>query len=191
MTFRIPSLVVAAVVAFIGPASAADYIIDTKGGHASINFRIPHLGYSWLVGRFDTFSGSFSYDATNPAAARISVDIDTASLNSNHAERDKHLRGPDYLDTAQFPKASFVTTSITPKGAGKADITGDLTLRGVTKSVTIAAEAVGGGDDPWGGVRQGFSGRTTLVLADFGIVKELGPASKQVELDLQIEGVRK
>jgi polyisoprenoid-binding protein YceI len=191
MMLRVSSLVFAAVVAFTGPASAADYIIDTKGGHASINFRIHHLGYSWLVGRFDTFSGSFSYDATNPAAARISVEIDTASLNSNHAERDKHLRGPDYLDAAQFPKASFITKSVAPKGAGKADITGNLTLRGVTKTVTIAAEAVGGGNDPWGGVRQGFSGRTTLVLADFGIVKELGPASKQVELDLQVEGIRK
>lgn len=180
----------AALLLFAGPASAADYIVDTKGAHASINFRIPHLGFSWLVGRFDTFSGTFRYDAANPSSAKISVEIDTATINSNHAERDKHLRAAEFLDVAQFPKATFVSKSVTPKGDGKADIAGDLTLRGITKPVTIEAEVIGGGKDPWGGYRQGFAGKTKLVLADFGIVKELGPASKEVELDLHIEGVR-
>lgn len=173
------------------PSAASEYEIDTKGGHASINFRIPHLGFSWLVGRFDTFSGSFSYDEKNPAASKIFVEIDTASINSNHAERDKHLRAADFLDVAQFPKATFVSKSVTPTGDGKATIEGEVMLRGVTKPVTIEAEVMGGGKDPWGGYRQGFSGRTKLTLADFGIVRELGPASKAVELDLHIEGVRK
>jgi polyisoprenoid-binding protein YceI len=173
------------------PSAANEYEIDTKGGHASINFRIPHLGFSWLVGRFDTFSGSFSYDEKNPAASKIFVEIDTASINSNHAERDKHLRAADFLDVAQFPKATFVSKSVTPTGDGKATIEGEVMLRGVTKPVTIEAEVMGGGKDPWGGYRQGFSGRTKLKLADFGIVRELGPASKAVELDLHIEGVRK
>lgn len=173
------------------PAGAAEYDIDIKGAHASINFRIPHLGFSWLVGRFDTFNGTFSYDEKNPGAAKIAVEIDTASINSNHAERDKHLRGADFLDVTQFPKATFVSTSVTPDGAGKAKITGDFTLRGVTKPITIDAVVVGGGADPWGGYRQGFAGKAKLVLADFGILKELGPASKEVELDLHVEGVRK
>jgi polyisoprenoid-binding protein YceI len=173
------------------PVEAAEYDIDIKGAHASINFRIPHLGFSWLVGRFDTFKGTFSYDAANPGAAKIAVEIDTASINSNHAERDKHLRGADFLDVAQYPKATFVSTSVTADGAGKAKITGDFTLRGVTKPLTIDAVVVGGGADPWGGYRQGFAGKTTLKLADFGILKELGPASKEVELDLHVEGVRK
>ncbi|WP_352284762.1 YceI family protein, partial [Pseudoalteromonas sp. Q18-MNA-CIBAN-0097] len=72
-------------------ANAADYVIDTKGGHASVNFKIKHLGYSWLYGRFNTFDGTFSYDAKNPDASKIMVNIDTTSLDSNHAERDKHL----------------------------------------------------------------------------------------------------
>ena len=76
-------------------AQAADYVIDTKGAHAFIQFKIAHLGYSWLLGRFNTFSGEFSYDENNPAASRVKVDIDVASLDSNHAERDKHLRGDD------------------------------------------------------------------------------------------------
>ena len=95
------------------------------------------------------------------------------------------------MDVAKFPKATFVSKSIAAMGDGKADITGDLTLRGVTKEVVINAEAIGGGADPWGGVRQGFTGVTTLKLADFGVPKDLGPASKEVELTLNVEGVKK
>lgn len=185
------SLSLALLLCATAPSAASEYEIDTKGGHASINFRIPHLGFSWLVGRFDQFTGSFSYDEKNPGASKIVVEIDTASINSNHAERDKHLRAADFLDVTQFPKATFVSKSVTPSGDGKATIEGEVTLRGVTKPVTIEAEVIGGGEDPWGGYRQGFSGRTKLTLADFGILRELGPASKAVEFDLHIEGVRK
>lgn len=191
MNRRTLALLLASVLALSGPAMAADYEIDTKGAHASINFRIPHLGFSWLTGRFDTFTGSFSYDPENPAAAKISVDIDTASVNSNHAERDKHLRSADFLDVAKFPKATFVSKKITLDGEGKAKIVGDFTLRGVTKEIMIDATVVGGGEDPWGGYRQGFAGTTKFALADYGIMKELGPASKEVELDLHVEGIRK
>lgn len=191
MTCRLAPLSLALLLAATLPTAAAEYEIDTKGAHASINFRIPHLGYSWLVGRFDNFSGTFSYDEKNPGASKISVEIDTASINSNHAERDKHLRAADFLDVARFSKATFISRSVTPIGDGKAKIEGDLTLRGITKPVTIDAAIVGGGNDPWGGYRQGFSGTTKLTLADFGILKELGPASKAVELDLHVEGIRK
>ena len=181
----------AAYLAFAAPARAADYEIDAKGMHASINFRIKHLGFSWLTGRFDTFNGTFSYDDKAPEKSAVKVEIDTASVNSNHAERDKHLRSADFLDIAKFPKATFVSKSVTPKAGGKATITGDLTLHGVTKEVTIEADTIGGGADPWGGVRQGFTGVTTLKLADFAIQKDLGPMSKDVELTLNVEGVKK
>lgn len=182
----------ALMVAFAWPsaASAAEYTIDTKGAHASINFRIQHLGFSWLTGRFDRFSGTYSYDEKAPETSKVSVEIDTTSVNSNHAERDKHLRDADFLDVAKFPKATFVSKKVEPAGDRKARITGDLTLRGVTKEVTIDAEYVGGGPDPWGGNRTGFSGTTRLALADFGITFNLGPASKEVELTLNVEGVQ-
>jgi polyisoprenoid-binding protein YceI len=192
MKFRFaPLAIAAATLALAMPASAADYEIDSKGAHASINFRIKHLGFSWLVGRFDTFTGTFSYDDKAPEKSAVKVDIDAASVNSNHAERDKHLRSPDFLDVAKFPKATFVSKSVTPKAGGKATIVGDLTLHGVTKEVALEAETIGGGADPWGGVRQGFSGVTTLKLADFAILKDIGPASKEVELTLNVEGVKK
>jgi polyisoprenoid-binding protein YceI len=121
----------------------------------------------------------------------VSVEIETASVSSNHAERDKHLRSPDFLDVEKFPKATFVSKSVTPAAAGKAKIVGDLTLRGVTKEVAIDAEYVGGGADPWGSTRAGFTGKTSIALADFGVPKDLGPASKNVELILDVEGVQK
>ena len=171
-------------------AMADNYTIDTKGAHAFIQFKINHLGYSWLYGRFNTFDGQFSYDEKNPAAASVSVNIDTASIDSNHAERDKHLRGKDFLDVSKFPKASFVSTSFTEKGNGKVEIKGDFTLHGITKAITIDAEHIGNGSDPWGGYRRGFAGSTTFALKDFDINYNLGPASEKVEIILSIEGIR-
>lgn len=169
---------------------ADTYVIDTEGMHASIQFRISHLGYSWLYGRFNRFSGSFSYDAANPEDARVEVTIETASIDSNHAKRDKHLRDEDFLDVDRYPQATFTSTAVQWQGADALTLTGDLTLRGVTRPVTIEATRVGSGPDPWGGFRVGFSGTAQLALQDFGIDKYLGPGSRKLELLLDIEGVR-
>lgn len=171
-------------------AMAADYKIDTEGAHASINFKIPHLGYSWLLGGFNKFEGNFSYDPDNLSAAKVEVVIDTTSIDSNHAERDKHLRSKDFLDTDKFGQAKFVSTKVTDQGDGSFLIDGDLTLHGVTKAITIDASKVGEGTDPWGGYRAGFAGTAELRLKDFGIPEKLGPASTVVTLDLHVEGVR-
>ena len=173
-----------------GAVSAADYVIDQEGQHAFVNFKISHLGYSWLYGTFKDFDGTFSYDAAQPEASKVNVTLRTASLDSNHAERDKHLRSADFLNTSKHPKATFTSTKVVSAGEGTADIVGDLTLNGVTQEVVIAAYFIGEGDDPWGGYRAGFEGTTTLQLADFGIKANLGPASESVELTLAVEGVR-
>jgi polyisoprenoid-binding protein YceI len=173
-----------------GMAHAADYVIDTKGAHAFIQFRIQHLGYSWLLGRFNDFSGQFSYDADNPAAASVEVQIRTASIDSSHAERDKHLRGEDFLDVDKYPQAEFVSTGYRENPDKTAALSGKLTLHGVTRPVQIDVEPVGQGPDPWGGYRMGFAGTTRLKLADYGINYDLGPASREVDLYLFIEGIR-
>jgi len=171
-------------------ARGEDYVIDTKGSHAAIHFKIPHLGYSWLIGRFNTFEGSFSYDEKNPAAAKVKVTIDTASVDSNHAKRDKHLRSKDFLDVNKYPKATFVSTSFEPKGDGTGILKGDFTLHGVTRPIEIEVTQVGAGKDPWGGFRRGFVGKTSFALSDYNINFDLGPASKVVELSLTVEGKR-
>jgi polyisoprenoid-binding protein YceI len=192
MRTRILGILVLAT-ALLSPAHAAEenYVIDTEKAHAFVQFRIKHLGYSWLYGRFNDFSGSFTYDEGDPSKSHVEVVIKTASLDSNHAERDKHLRGKDFLDVNKFPEATFKSTSYEENGVNAATLTGDLSLHGATKPVTIAVSEIGHGPDPWGGFRRGFEGTTTIKLADFGIEKDLGPASREVELTLSVEGIRK
>ena len=169
-------------------ASATDYEIDTA--HSFIEFRIKHLGYSWLYGRFNRFSGEFSHDPADPSANRISVSIDPASIDTNHAERDKHLRNPDFLDVEKYPDAGFESTGYTGD-AESGTLEGMLTLHGVTKPISIDLRKIGEGKDPWGGYRAGFIGTVTLTRKDFGIDYNLGPASETMELELGIEGIRK
>jgi len=169
---------------------ASEYVIDTRGSHAFIQFRIPHLGYSWLLGRFNTFEGRFSYNQQAPEKAWIYVTIDTGSIDTNHAERDKHLRGKDFLDVDRHPQASFVSSAYQTDEAGKNLLHGKLSLRGVTRPITLEVREIGAGMDPWGGYRQGFEGTTKLRLQDYGIDYDLGPASREVHLDLYLEGIR-
>jgi len=168
---------------------AADYLIDTEKAHAFIQFRIKHLGYSWLLGRFNDFDGSFSYDEANPTASRVAVTIRTASIDSNHAERDKHLRGREFLEVDKFPQATFVSTGFTENDDKTAVLTGNLTLHGVTRPVSLAVKHIGHGPDPWGGKRRGFEATTALKLADYNIDFDLGPAAREVELFLSVEGI--
>jgi len=172
------------------PALADKYVIDTKGAHASINFEIKHLGYSWLVGRFNEFSGEFNYDPKNVGASTVNVTINTNSVDSNHAERDKHLRSGDFLNVSKFPTATFVSKQIVTDDDDEFDIIGDLTLNGVTKSIRIEVDKVGEGKDPWGGYRAGFEGETEFALKDFNIKTDLGAASQIVKLKLHVEGVK-
>ena len=150
---------------FFGSASlvaAETYLIDTKGMHASINFEIPHLGYSLLTGRFNRFSGKFIYDSDNPSASSVSVVIETGSVDSNHAERDKHLRSKDFLNSKKYPEATFVSASFSEDDSGAIVMTGDFTLNGISKPMKIRMRKVGEGEDPWGRVSHGLFRRNQL-----------------------------
>ncbi len=191
MKKRLVSAALSGVMMLSATANAADYVIDTQGAHAFVTFKIKHLGYSWLHGRFNRFDGSFSYDAKTQTGSNILVNIDTASLDSNHAERDKHLRGKDFLNVDKYPTATFKSTNVKFTDDDTATVTGDFTLHGVTKRITFKMDKVGEGQDPWGGYRAGFEGETSLKLTDYGIDYNLGPASTHVDIGLSIEGVRK
>ena len=177
-------------VASSASVNAADYGVDIKGMHAFIQFRIMHLGYSVLLGRFNDFGGEFSWDKSNPGAASISIDIKTASIDSNHAERDKHLREGDFLEVDKYPTATFKSTKYHGDASG-GKMDGVLTLHGVSKPITLDVKVLGEGDDPWGGYRAGFSATTSIKRSDFGMDYNLGPASESMDFDLFIEGVRK
>lgn len=172
------------------PVHAEDYAVDTEGMHAFIQFKIQHLGYSWLYGRFNDFTGSFVFDEDKPSDSTVNIVIDTTSVDTNHAERDKHLRGDDFLNTGEHPQARFVSTKADLDAQGNGTITGNFTLNGITRPLTLTVERIGGGKDPWGGYRQGFEATTSFKLKDFGIDYDLGPASQVVDIQLSIEGIR-
>ena len=177
---------------FSAQAAVEKYNIDIKGMHAFVTFKVKHLGYSWLQGRFNKFSGAFDYDANNASNNKVKVDIDVKSLDSNHAERDKHLKGDEFFDADKYPDAGFVSTKWVDHGNGKATLKGKFTLRGITKNVDIDVTHIGGGKDPWGGFRRGFEGVTTLNLSDYNMEKGamLGPAVENVEVWLSVEGTK-
>jgi len=172
----------------VSPAFAADYRIDLA--HSFVQFRTQHLGFSWLVGQFNRFNGSFEYDSSNADGPRnIRVELDTASIDSNHAERDKHLRSDDFLDTDTYPRALFTSTGYSGDADG-GELRGDLELHGVTRPIVITMRKIGEGPDPWGGYRAGFEGSTVITRGNFGIDRDLGPMAEKVELSLYIEGIR-
>ncbi len=183
------SLVMAAALLPLGStATAAEYKIDPA--HSFVEFRANHLGYSWLYGRFNVLSGEFTHDPANPAANSITVEVDTTTVDTRHAERDKHLRSGDFLEVEKYSKASFKSTRY-EGSAESGKLHGELTVRGITRPVVFEITKMGEGPDPWGGYRAGFSGSYTLTRSDFGIDYDLGPKSTLVELTLGVEGVRK
>jgi len=176
----------------LASAEPETYELDTEKQHSFIQFRVQHLGFSWLYGRFNDFEGEFTADPDDADDASVEVTIDTASVDTGHAERDKHLRSDEFLHVEKYPEAKFVSTSADLDEEGNGTITGDLTLHGTTREVTLDVEAVGKGEDPWGGYRRGFLGETTIDMRAFGIDEQgqLGPAGRKVELTLSVEGVR-
>lgn len=175
----------------LAAAQAADYKIDSENQHAFIQFKISHLGYSYILGTFDDFTGSFSYDPENPEDSSANVTVDVTSLDTAHAERDKHILSADFLNASEYPQATFKSTGFETTGEGEGELSGELTLHGQTQPITFDVEHIGGGEDPWGGYRQGFEGSTTLELADYGIdMSKFPEAMRQLELYMTFEGIR-
>ncbi len=168
---------------------AAEYDIDHT--HSFVQFKVSHLGVSYVIGNFDVTKGSFTFDGEgSPADQSINIEVSTASLDTNHAERNKHLADAEYLNVAEYPTASFKSTGYEGDAEGGV-MKGDLTLFGTTKPIDVMVRKIGEGKDPWGGYRAGFEGKVTITPADFGITYNLGPTANTVELNIIIEGQRK
>jgi polyisoprenoid-binding protein YceI len=191
----VSTLAMGAVLLAGGQAMAADYVLDKEGQHAFVNFKVSHLGYSYITGTFRDMDGKFSFDADNVEESTVEVNVRTSSLFSNHAERDKHLGDKEFLNISKYPNARFISTRVQPTGKnaeGKqtADVSGDLTISGVTKAVVIKAVFLGEGADPWGGYRAGFEGTTTIRREDFSQTGKLAPGSSLIDLYITFEGIR-
>lgn len=164
---------------------AADYAFDKPGQHVFITFKASHLGYSYILGHFEDFEGRFSHDPANPEGSSVNVTIDVKSLDTDHAERDKHLRGDEYFDAETYPQVTFASTSFSGSKT-EGVLKGKLDLRGVSRVIDIKVSKIGEGDDPWGGYRSGFEGNVTLKAADYGFPSWIG----DVEVYLVVEGIR-
>ncbi len=170
------------------PAGAATYEVDPV--HSNTLFKIKHAGASWFRGRFDAMSGTIRYDAAAPDKSTVELAIDVGSVDTNSSKRDDHLKGADFFDAAQFPKATFKSTKVVKQGSGLA-VTGDLALHGVTKSVTAQVEYVGGGKGPMGNDVAGFSATLVLQRSDFGIKTYPGMLGEEVTLTIDVEAGKK
>jgi polyisoprenoid-binding protein YceI len=175
-------------------AGAAE-VYDIDPSHSSVGFKIKHLGIATVAGRFTEFKGTVTLPKRESSAAKVEAVLSAASIDTGIADRDKHLRGPDFFDTEKFPEIRFASTKISPMKGDKFVMEGDLTMHGVTKKVKLDAVFGGEAKDPWGGRRAACSATGSLDRRDFGLtwnkLLETGGlvVGEKVWIAIEIEGV--
>ncbi len=137
--------------------------------HSHIYFTARHMMISKVRGQFESFSGEVNYDEENPTRTTVDIQIDAASLNTKEAQRDGHLKSPDFLDVANYPVVRFQSTKVEQTGADSGKLYGNLTIRDITKPVVLDVEYAGQAQSPWGNISAGFSGSTTINRKDWGL----------------------
>lgn len=178
------------------PATATGaYDIDPS--HSNLGFVARHAMVTKVRGNFSDISGSLTLDVANPAASSAEVTVQVASIDTRNAQRDEHLRTNDFFDAAQFPQLTFKSTAVIQTGATSFDVTGDLTIRGVTKPVTVSWDYTGSATDPFGNERVGFEGSATINRADFGLKYNAPLAaggvliSEKIVLELEVSAIKR
>ncbi len=150
-------------------ASASTWTIDPE--HSNVGFKVRHLMVSNVRGNFEKHSGTVDINDKDITKSKVAVTIDTASINTNVAKRDTHLRSADFFDVAKYPTMTFVSKRVAKAGKDRLKVTGDLTLHGVTREVVLDVEGPSlESKDPWGNVRRGASASTTINRKDFGLL---------------------
>jgi polyisoprenoid-binding protein YceI len=191
--FRNLLMAVVCVVGFSGVSTAADTFKIDKA-HTSIVFMIKHLGYSNMFGRFNEFDGNIMFDQSNISASKVNLVIKASSVDTAHDARDKHLRSPDFLNTAEFPEITFKSTSARKTGDKTGKITGDLTILGKTKSVTLDVTFNRVAKHPIpsykGVIVAGFSARAKVNRLDYGMTYAKGGIGSTLDLFLEVESVK-
>lgn len=167
---------------------ADEYALDTS--HAAVTFQVSHLGLSWANGRFKELTGSFAIDPANPSGTWFEVLAKADSVDTDNAKRDEHLRSPDFFNTKQYPVLSFKSTAARAIQGGY-QVTGDLTLHGVTKPITLNLAGGKTAEFPKGVVRTGYSTTFTIKRSEFGMDKMLEAIGDEVHVTVSFEGTKK
>lgn len=164
--------------------------------HVEVGFAVRHLMISTVRGRFGKVGGTLLLDEANPERSKIEVEVDIASIDTRQEQRDAHLRSADFFDADNHPTMRFVSTKIDGDITGDFTVTGDLTIRGATRPVTLEASAEGRGRDPWGNERMGFAAKGKFLRSDFGLtwnqVLEAGGVTvgDEVKISIDVELIR-
>ncbi len=167
------------------PAAVQPGAYKVEPGHTRVLFSVSHMGFTKWYGDFTGASGTLTLDPKNPAAASLAVTLPVASVSTTNAKLDGELKAADWLDAERFPRASFKSTAVTPKGPGTADVTGDLTLHGVTRPLTLHVTFNGAGVNPLDkAYTAGFEAHGTIKRSDFGVTKYVPLIGDDVDLTL-------
>jgi polyisoprenoid-binding protein YceI len=174
------------------PAPADDYVVDNS--HTSVIFSVKHMNFSYTFGRFNKSEGKYTLDNEKPENSQFQVVIHVDSIDTNNPQRDSHLKNADFFNAGEFPLISFKSTKVAVRQEGDKtifEVTGDLTMHGVTKPVTVAMEKLGEGQGPGPmGYRSGFVFATKLKRSDFGMTYGLDMVGDDVTVNVSFEGVR-
>lgn len=153
----------------LSPSTGTVTAWNLDPAHTTVQFSVKHLMISTVKGHFGDVQGTLRIDAADPAASTVTVEIAAASIDTRVEQRDQHLRSPDFFDAASFPALRFVSTRLEGDPNGRFALTGDLTIRGITRPITLDVENEGRARDPWGNARVVFSARGRFLRSDFGL----------------------
>lgn len=184
-------LTAALILGLTSPAFAEAETYTVEPTHSYAAFKISHIGFSWIRGVFNDLEGEFTFNADNPAKSHGTFTVGLNSLNTFHAERNAHLSSADFFAVDEYPVATFTSTAYEKTGDNTALLHGKLTIKDVTQPATFEVTEMAAAKDPWGNFRRAFSASTTIRLKDFNIDFDLGPASEEATLIVNIEAVRK
>jgi polyisoprenoid-binding protein YceI len=180
-----------AVAVLLGSSSVVkagdSYSLDPA--HTSVTFKVEHAGLSWTHGRFNDVSGDFRVDPDNPSASGFALAIKTVSLDTGNTKRDEHLSSPDFFNTKQFPLISFKSTAVKRVEKGL-EVTGDFTLHGETKTLTLLLTGGKTGEFPPGVHRRGYTTQLKIKRSDYGMDKMIPAAGDEVVIEISFEGVK-
>jgi polyisoprenoid-binding protein YceI len=183
------TLAIALVSAFVLSANAADtFKVDPV--HSFVLFSVQHLGIANTYGRFNDISGTVVFDKDNPSKSSVELSVLVESLDTNNPIRERSLKSPDFFNAKQFPTLTFKSTKVEGNG-DTLKVSGDLTIRGVTRPLTVDFKKGGEGKGVFGEMRGGGETRFTIKRSDFGMNFELGEVGDEVTIILSLEGVKK
>jgi polyisoprenoid-binding protein YceI len=167
----------------------ATYTIDNA--HSEIGFTVRHMMFAKVRGQFKALKADLAFDAANPAKSTLSVDVDTASIDTREEKRDAHLRSGDFFDAEKFPKMTFKSKRIEGAGGGRYKLVGDLTIKDATHEATFDVEQTGAGKDPWGNERRLFTAKGQISRGQWGLTwnqaLEAGGVLVSDKVDIEVE----